>query len=252
MSLVRARCLALAVALAVVSVSAWHVHAADPFNAEQKKAIETLLHDYLISHPEVLEEAMRALQAKRTTETIAQRESAMAALHEEVKNDPITPVAGDPHGDVTLIQFFDYQCGYCKSVLPALQKLMQEDRRIRFVMKEFPILGPASVHAARAGLAAWKIAPEKYLGFHMALMGLKTAINDDSVMELAGRNGLDTKRLRDAMADPAIDAAIQRNYARAESLEITGTPAFIVGKTFVPGAIDLAALRDLIAEARGR
>ena len=248
----RARYLALAVTLAAALLPFRPSAAAEPFDAEQKKAIEILLHDYLLAHPEILEEAIRALQAKRTAEAAAQREKKLAALHKEVEDDPATPVAGDLNGDVTLIQFFDYQCGYCKSVLPALQQLMQEDRRIRFVMKEVPLLGPASVHAARAGLAAWKIAPEKYLGFHMALMGLKTAITDDSVMELARRNGLDPKRLRDAMADPTIDAAIQRNHALAESLEITGTPAFIVGKTFVPGAVDLAALRKLIAEARGR
>ena len=168
---------------------------------------------------------------------------------DELLNDPASPVGGNPDGDVTLVEFFDYQCPYCKTIFPSIQALLAEDRNLRYVFKEFPILGKASVFAARAALAAHR--QGKYLEFHMAVMPAKGKLTEARVMRLAKTAGLDTDRLRRDMADGTIDDMIRRNLELASALNVNGTPAFVIGDKIVRGAIDLAALKKLISQARG-
>ncbi len=170
------------------------------------------------------------------------------ARRDELLNDPASPVGGNPDGDVTLVEFFDYQCPYCKKVLPSIQALLAEDRNLRYVFKEFPILGKASVFAARAALAAHR--QGKYLEFHMAVMPAKGKLTEARVMRLAKTAGLDTDRLRRDMADGTIDDSIRRNLELASALNVNGTPAFVIGDTVVPGAVDIDTLRSLIARER--
>jgi len=167
---------------------------------------------------------------------------------QEVFDDPATPVGGNPKGDVTIVEFFDYRCPYCKQVHPTLQKLLDQDRKLRFVYKEFPVLGEQSDIAAHAALAARL--QGRYEAFHNAMMAAKGQISEELVYRVAGSVGLDVDRLKRDMTDPEIERALSANRALAKALELRGTPGFIIGDHIVPGAIDLDALKTMVADAR--
>jgi protein-disulfide isomerase len=241
---------ALVLSSGLLSLSSPGGAAEQPISTEQRQMIEQIVRDYLLKHPEVLEEATRALQDKRDEEASAGRSQTLAKMRDEIEKDPAAPVIGNPNGDVTVVEFFDYQCSYCRSVLPTIVSIMENDKKVRYVLKELPILGNASLLASRASIAAWKLDPGKYWDFHRALMGAKP-LNESTIMVLAAKAGLDRAKLRKAMDDPAIGEIIQRNYKLAEQLNVTGTPAFVIGDRFVPGALDEDSLKSLISEARG-
>lgn len=224
--------------------------AASALNEGEAKAVEALVRQYILDHPEVIIESMQNYQIRQQ---LAEQEAATAALaanRDEIKNDASAPVAGNPKGDVTVVEFFDYRCAYCKRVLPSVRELLESDKNIRYVFKELPILGPDSVTASRAALAAWKIAPEKYFAFHTALMEARGELNEEQVLQIAEKVGLDRKKVKAGMAAPEVEKAIQRNLELAQKLRVQGTPAFIVGDALVPGAVDLEQLKELVASAR--
>lgn len=223
------------------------VRAAD-IPTEQRQAIEGIIHDYLIHNPDVLIEAIREAEDKLNREADAKAATVLSDRRSEIFDDPATPVGGNPQGDVTIVEFFDYRCPYCKQVLPSLQILLKEDHKLRFVYKEMPVLGPPSVTAAHAALAAQR--QGKYEAFHNAMMATKGQITDDTVYKVAGSVGLDVDRLKQDMSAPEIGQSLKTNLALADALNIRGTPGFIVGEHIVPGAIDLDALRKMVAEAR--
>ncbi|MCP5368981.1 MAG: DsbA family protein [Hyphomicrobiales bacterium] len=217
---------------------------------EQRQQVEEVVRDYLRRNPEVLVEAIRALQAK---EEAAEQEKARQAIvdrKDELLNDGYSPVGGNPDGDVTVVEFFDYRCGYCKRVFPSLQKLMKEDGNIRYVFKELPILGPDSVVAARAAMAVWTLDKTKYMAFHTAAMESRGALTEAKVLRLAKEAGLDAEAVAKAMKDPEVDKKFLQTRHLAASLGITGTPAFVIGDTLVPGAVSIEALKQHIANAR--
>jgi protein-disulfide isomerase len=201
-----------------------------------------------MQNPDVLIEALRGAEDKLNHDADAKATKVLSDRRSEIFDDPATPVGGNPQGDVTIVEFFDYRCPYCKQVLPSLQTLLKEDRNLRFIYKEMPVLGPASVVAAHAALAAQR--QGKYEAFHAAMMGVKGQITEDTVYKVAGSVGLDVDRLKQDMAAPEIEQALKANLALADALNIRGTPGFIIGNHITPGAIDLDALKDLIAEAR--
>jgi protein-disulfide isomerase len=203
--------------------------------------------DYLMREPQVIYEALEELQRRQAEAETERQRGAIAANRDQLMNDPGDPFAGDPDGNVTVVEFFDYQCTYCRQVVRSVQELIDEDQKLKFVFKEFPILGEASVVAARAALAAR--AQDQYLSFHLALMGSRD-LSLDGIMLLAEQVGLDTERLAVDMHDPAIDRQIQANFALAQKLGIEGTPAFVVGEEVVPGAVDKRRLAGLVEEAR--
>jgi len=215
---------------------------------EQRQATEGIIHDYLMQNPDVLIEALRAAEDKASRDADAKAALVLKDRRGEVFDDPATPVGGNPQGDVTIVEFFDYRCPYCKQVLPSLQALLDQDRNLRFIYKEMPVLGAPSVTAAHAALAARL--QGKYEAFHAAMMATKGQITDEVVYQVAGSVGLDVDRLKQDMAAPEIDRALKANLALANALDIRGTPGFIIGDHIVPGAMDLGALKDLIAEAR--
>ena len=239
-------------ALAVVCglTAALHAQAirAAEIPSEQRQAIEGIIHDYLLNNPDVLIEALRSAEDKVNREADAKATKVLSDRASEVFDNPATPVGGNPKGNVTIVEFFDYRCPYCKQVLPALQALLKEDHGLRFVYKEFPVLGPASVTAAHAALAAQR--QGKYEAFHTSMMAAKGQITEDTIYKVAGSVGLDVDRLKQDMAAPEIEQELKANLALAEALNIRGTPGFIIGKKIVPGALDLDALKDMIAEAR--
>jgi protein-disulfide isomerase len=215
---------------------------------EQVQAIEKIVHDYLLRNPQVILDAVEQLEQKRNDEAQAAAKTAMAEHRDELLHDPTSPVAGNPNGDVTIVEFFDYRCPYCKQVEPSLAQLRKDDPKLRFVYKEFPILGPDSVIASHAALAARK--QNKYQPFHDALMAARGHLDEETIFAIAADAGLDIQRLKADMKSPEIETVISRNMALAHVLNINGTPGFVVGNQLVPGAVELADLKKLVAEAR--
>ena len=244
----RAPFMALALVCALIAVAQPRSITAAEIPAEQRQAIEGVIHDYLMKNPDVLIEALHGAEEKLNREADAKAANVLTTRRSEIFDDPATPVGGNPRGDVTIVEFFDYRCPYCKQVLPSLQTLLKEDRNLRFIYKEMPVLGPASVVAAHAALAAER--QGKYEAFHVAMMGTKGQITDDTVYKVAGSVGLDIDRLKQDMAAPGIEQALKANLALADALNIRGTPGFIIGNHIVPGALDLSALKNMIADAR--
>ena len=244
----RAPYIAPALACALLAVAMPRSVAGADISPEQRKAIEGIIHDYLMENPDVLIEALRAAEDKADHDADAKAALVLKDRRSEVFDDPATPVGGNPQGDVTIVEFFDYRCPYCKQVQPTLQTLLDQDHRLRFVYKEMPVLGPSSVLAAHAALAAQR--QDKYEAFHTAMMAAKGQISEDVVYKVAGSVGLDLDRLKRDMAAPEIERALKANLALATALDIRGTPGFIIGEHIVPGAIDLDALKNLIEEVR--
>ena len=219
-------------------------------NDAQKKEVENVIQDYILKNPEVL---MRAIQEYQIRQRIAEREETkknLVSLAPALNQNRASPVIGNPDGNVTIVDFFDYRCGYCKRVFPTIQALLKEDGNIRYVLKEYPILGPDSVIASQASLAVWDIEPEKYLPFHSALMTVRGQINDTKILGVAKKLGIDTDALRKGMDSLTVRGELNKNMELAESLGISGTPAFIVGQHLVPGAASLEELKKLVSAAR--
>ena len=193
-------------------------------------------------------DALRGLERRPRRLDPAQFRRQAAAHRDELLRDPESPVGGNRDGDVTVVEFFDYRCGYCIAMAPRLETLLDADRGLRFVYKEWPILGPMSEYAARAALAARR--QGRYQDFHAALMRLRGRLTEATVLDAARRLGLDPERLREDMKSPEIDRALDDNRALAAELGITGTPAFVIGDRLVPGAVPLGELKAAVAAAR--
>ena len=205
---------------------------------------------YLLANPEVLVEAMQELERKQDSQRDTQAQKAIQENQSELLRDPDSPIAGNPDGDVTIVEFNDYQCPYCKRAHLAVKSTLAADGKVKLVIKDLPILGEPSRIAALAALAAR--AQGKHLAFHNALMEYSGKIDRDKIMEIAAASGLDMARLQKDMDDPKLKQIIERNTALASALGVRGTPAFVVGNQFVPGAVDADALKQLIADARKR
>jgi protein-disulfide isomerase len=215
---------------------------------KDRAGLDQAIHDYLMAHPEVVVDALKAAQQQADAQAAEQSRRTISTKHKELFESPDDLVRGNPKGDVTLVEFFDYRCPYCKQVEPSLDALLKEDGKLRIVYKEFPILGEASVYATRVALAAKK--QGKYAEFHRAMMATKGDIGDEMVLKIATSIGLDVGKIKTDMSAPDIDKLIDTNYALADALNIQGTPAIIVGGTLIPGAVDLDTLRKNIAAAR--
>lgn len=250
MSLLRSTLLALPVALMAFSPAAMAQSQSVAMDDAQRTAIENVVRDYLMKNPEIILQAVESLQQR---EKMAEAERAKKALVENqqaLTRNPADPVAGNPQGDVTVVEFFDYQCGYCKAVQADTQRLIKDDPKLRFVLKELPILGPASVVASKAALASK--AQGKYLEFHNALMAQRGQLDEDVILRLAKSVGLDTDRLKKDMESRDVLSVIAANQALAEQLGIHGTPGFVFGTELVPGAIKLDDMKRLVAATRAK
>jgi protein-disulfide isomerase len=220
----------------------------DTSSAMPPDEFERRVRAYILENPEVLVKAMQRLQARQRAAEANEAAAVLRARADEVFRDPASPVGGNPEGDVTLVEFFDYNCPYCRQVAPVMNDVEAADPQLRIVYKEFPILGANSVYAAKAALAAHR--QGRYAAFHKALMQADGAAKPESVLAVATEVGLDVARLKADMEDPAIQDAISRNLALARELRITGTPGFVVGERILRGATDLKTLQGLIGEAR--
>jgi protein-disulfide isomerase len=220
--------------------------AADMPQAEFERRVRA----YLLGNPEIIAEAMQKLEARQQAAEQSEVKGVLKARSDEIFRDPASPVGGNPEGDVNLVEFFDYNCPYCRQVAPDMMKAEANDPKLRIVYKEFPILGPNSRFAAKAALAAHR--QGKYVAFHQALMQAKGMVDEARVLAVAATVGLDAERLKSDMEDPAIQAAIDRNLELARAFRIDGTPGFVIGERTVRGAIDLDTMEGLIREARGK
>jgi protein-disulfide isomerase len=230
--------------------AAWLPSSAGAADPEPSVAeIEKIVRDYLMREPEVIYEAIQELQKRQQTAEAERQKATIAERSDEIFRHPDDPFAGAAEGDVTLVEFFDYRCGYCRNMAGNLRTLVDTDDRLRFVFKELPVLGPDSVVAAKAALAAAKLDHDKYYDFHMVLMQTKD-LSREAVLGLAAAKGYD----RDAMAAEMDSAWVQErldaNQALAESLGINGTPSFVVGSTLIPGAVDIGRLAQLVQDER--
>lgn len=216
-------------------------------SAISRDVSDAAIERYIRSHPEVIEQSLQALGAKREAELRDQQKTALVTRQNELLHDPTSPVSGNPKGEITLVEFYDYRCGYCKRAAPAVTELQKVDPRVRVVYKDFPILGEPSELAAKAALASQ--AQGKHQSFHEALLASHADMTKDEILKIAVSVGLNAKRLEADMANPKWQAVIDKNRALAQELGISGTPGFIVGNELVPGWLDLNGLKELIARA---
>jgi len=217
--------------------------------AVQKERIERIVREYLLENPVVIREALQVLQQREEMQRSAATSANLKLLTSEIYSDADSPVVGNAKGDVTVVVFFDYFCGYCKKTMPGLQTLLANDSSVRIVYKELPILGPQSLVAAKAALAAGQ--QGKFAEFHQAMLGADGA-GEDVIRAVAKRLDLDYAKLQADMLDTKIGAAIDRNHRLAEALNVNGTPAYLVGERIIPGAIDAGSLARLIQDERAK
>jgi protein-disulfide isomerase len=217
--------------------------AAESFTPAQRGEIVQILRDALKQDPSILRDAIGAL---RQDEARRQAEALRAQAEHLV--DPADPVAGNPQGDVTIVEFFDTNCPYCRRLEPTMASLLAADKGVRLVYKDLPILGPSSTLGARALLAAQR--QGGYERLRVALMRPGFVASESSLAVAAQESGLDWPRLRRDMNDPSIERRLAANLSQARALGISGTPALIVGKELLPGAVELAVLRGAVAGAR--
>lgn len=208
-------------------------------------AIEKIVRNYLLKNPSVIREAMQALQAQEMKEKQERAANLMKELRNEIFFDPYSPVSGNASGDVSIVVFFDYNCGYCKQTLPQLQNISKKDPLVRIVYKEFPVLGPRSTFAAKVAASR----QGKFVEFHNALMTAKST-DEESIKSISKTLGIDYSKLQKDMADPQIEEQITRTQRLAESLDINGTPAYIIGDRIIPGAIDAESLTSILVAER--
>jgi protein-disulfide isomerase len=226
--------------------------------------IGALVKDYVLRHPEVLREIFVELSrqkaqsqndsARKADNLAGERAQKIAANAQDLFNSPHQVTLGDPGGDVTLVEFFDYNCGYCKRALADTVALLGADAHVRLVLKEFPILGPRSVDAAQVAIAARMQDPkgDKYFAFHRQLLGLREPVTQDAALAAARETGFDMERLQRDMTSEEVTATLTENMTLASALHITGTPTYVAGDEVFVGAIGLDALKAQIALLRQR
>ena len=204
------------------------------FSDAQKNEIVSIVKDYLLKNPELFLEIQAALESKMEKIQAERLKAALAASAKKLFHDPNAPVAGNPKGDVTVVEFFDYNCGYCKRGFPDVAKLIEQDPKVRVVFRELPILSKGSEEAARIAIAANM--QGKYWDFHSRMIAFKGQANEKSALKIAEKAGLDMKRLEADRKSKTVDEEITRVRELAQNLNINGTPHFIVGNRSIPGA----------------
>jgi protein-disulfide isomerase len=241
--------LAVTLALGLASLPAFAE--APKMSEAERQAFRDEVRAYLLDNPEVLVEAMDVLQQREEDAALKRDADYLAANADKVFNDPDDWVGGNPNGDVTLVEFMDYRCGYCRQAYVEVEELVKTDGNIRFVVKEFPILGEASMLSAQFAIAVRQLHGDAAYGsVHETLMTLRGEPNPETLSRVAGDLGLDPAPILARMKAPEVMAVIEANYALAEEMDITGTPAFIMKDGVMRGYAPLEVMRDFVADAR--
>ena len=216
----------------------------------EREDIEKIVRDYLLANPEILNEMIAELQAREQKTANEKAQTGIAENKDALFNDGFSYVAGNPNGDVTLVEFFDYRCGYCKKARPEILALLEADKGVKVIMKELPILSKVSEEAAKAAIAAQNQGGDAYWKLHQAMLSADD-LDSDAIYDIAGGLGLDVARLKKDMEDPSVADKIKKTHELAEKLGVDGTPAFIIGDQLVPGFMTGDELKDLVAAHRG-
>src|SRR6202045_4126745 len=225
---------------------------AETFSDGQRGEIETIIKNYLVTHPEVLEDAMAELNKRQAAADTEKHEASVAQNSEAIFNSPRGVLLGNKDGDVTFVEFFDYNCGYCKRAMTDMLDLMKSDSKLKVVLKEFPVLSQGSVEAAQVAVAVRMQDPggKKYLDFHQRLLGGRGQADKARAIAAAKEAGLDVARIEKDLASPEVRATIEENFKLAESMGVNGTPSYVIGKQVVIGAVGIDNLREKIGVAR--
>ena len=236
---------------ALLAVAAPQAVRAQNFSPAQRSDIERVVHDYLLAHPEVLQEAMSELEKRQTA---AQAEKYKVAVKEHAQklfSSPNQVTLGNPNGNVTFVEFFDYNCGYCKRAMDDMLTLLKDDPKLKVVLKEFPVLGPGSLEAARVAVAVrMQDKPKKYLEFHTKLLGGRGAADEAHALAVAKDIGMNMAQIQKDAKSPEVKATLDEDFKLAEALGLNGTPSYVIGADVVVGAIGLPGLQEKINTAR--
>lgn len=246
------RLFALAGAAALGFLAVTGPLAAQGFSSDQRQEIERIIREYIVSHPEVLQEAVAELEKRQAQAEAERQRSTIGAHRDALLNSPHHVTLGNPQGDVTLVEFFDYNCGYCKRALSDMLELLKTDTKLKIVLKEFPVLGPGSIEAAQVAVAArmQDKTGKKYLEFHQRLLGGRGQADKARALAAAKEAGFDVARIERDLGSPEVKATIEESMKLAESLGINGTPTYVIGDAVVPGAVGAANLKRQIEAAR--
>lgn len=237
--------------VAVLALGGVPAAVAAEFTDAQKAAIEDIVRQLLIKkEPDIIVKAADELQKKEQAESASKAQEAIGKNRDKLYNDPDSPVLGNPKGDVTIVEFFDYRCGFCKVVNDSLTKFLEQDKKVRVVLKEYPILGSDSVRASKVALAAFKQDKDKYAKLHDALMRTKENLTEEVLFKAAKSAGLDVDKIKKEMDDPSIEKMIQANKNLGEQAGAHGTPTFIIGDQVYPGALQVEQFQQTVDAVR--
>lgn len=236
---------ALAMAGAIVLAGASAVRA-----QQSKEDIEKIVREYILKNPEIIQEAIVELRKKQELAEQSARSKALQSHKQEIFQSKRDIVLGNPKGDVTLVEFFDYNCGYCKRAVGDIAELLKNDPKLRVVLKELPILSEGSVEAARVAVAVRMQDPSKYWAFHRVLMSAKGEANGTQALAAAKQAGLDVERIKKDISNPEVDATLHEVQELAKTLAISGTPSYVLGDQLIPGALPHDRLALAIAQVR--
>lgn len=225
---------------------------AQTFTDGQRSEIQKIIKDYLVANPEILEEMSAELTKRQTAAEVEKHRAAVKKNAEVIFNSPRGVIVGNRTGDVNFVEFFDYNCGYCKRAMSDMLELMKADPKLRVVLKEFPVLGPGSVEAAQVAVAVRMQDPtgKKYLDFHQKLLSGRGQADKARAMAAAKDAGLDMAKLEKDMASPEVSATLNENFKLAEDMGLNGTPSYVIGGDVVVGALGVEGLSKKISEAR--
>ena len=233
------------------SIFAQESATAASFSPTQVDQLHKIIHDYLVNNPQVLVEASQVLQQQQQKKMEASAMTAIAQNKTALFDDSVSPTLGNKGAPVTVVEFFDYQCGHCKEMAPIIEKLVSQDKNVYVIFKELPIFGADSANAAKAALAA-SMQPGKYYAFHNALLSSQQKLSNDNVMALAQKTGLNMDQLKKDMQSPAVEKEIRNNFQLAQALKVMGTPTFVISNKahtkfgYIPGATSLDGLQKQI------
>ncbi len=243
---------ALAAVLAVIAV----IYIADRQNLPVASAsppeqdFGEQVHEYILANPEIVREALLELEARDVAAQAAQQQMAIAQYSQLIFNSGTDFVTGNPNGDITLVEFFDYNCSFCRRALSDLDRLLEEDPDLRVVLKEFPVLGPASIAAAKFSVAA--IGEEEFYEFHRQLLTRPGGVDGNAAMEVAQAAGMDATRILTDSENQSIINTLSETLQMAQALGINGTPSYVIGSQLVIGAVGYEELKQRIADERAR
>src|SRR5215510_10456487 len=245
-------CLRVAAAAALLAFGAALPAAAQGFSDAQRSEIEGIIKNYLLQHPEILQEVMNELEKKQQAADAEKNKTAVKDNAQLLFSSARQVTLGNLQGDVTLVEFFDYNCGYCKRALSDLMGLMKADPKLKVVLKEFPVLGPGSVEAAQVATAVrmQDKSGKKYLEFHQKLLGGRGQADRARALAVAKEIGLDMAKIEKDMASDEVKATLQESMELADKLALNGTPSYVVGPAVVVGAVGFDALKDKVESAR--